>query len=203
MIDIPGLIIKTGTEVDPFVYETDLAPHLRMTADDISHKSYIEDLARSAVHKVEHDTMRALITRIYTQSHDQLPCYRDEIKLLRGPVTSAAFSMKYLNTSGEEITLALNTDVILDTMRNPSSINLPAGKSWERALDQVNSVLIDFTAGYGPAAVNVPKVFKTLIAQLTVSWFENPEAVSTMPLYEIPNPVGYDSLLATVKTWGF
>lgn len=202
---IPGLEVVTAPTVLAVDYATDLAPHCRLldAYDAATHQAFVEGLAWSAIHKVEHDTQRNLITCTLKQTLPCLPSSRENIFFLRGPVQTADLEFKYLDTEGEEKTLVLGTDFQLDRSRFPNQLYLKSGKTWPRVLGEENAAWITHKAGFGAAYSSVPKAYRQLVSMLVAGWFENPEAVTALQLRELPNPIGYDALLDTVTTRGF
>lgn len=205
---IPGLKVATPAAAQPVSFALDLAPHCHLIGSDPydaqAHETFVTQLGKSATAKVEHDTMKCLITRTLEQTFDAFPCDDDEpLLLLRGPVQTADFVFAYTDEAAAAQTLVLNTDVIIDTYRSPNQIYLKYGKTWPTALREKNSIKITYKCGFGAARENVPDEFRQLIAMLVAAWFENREAVSSIPLHELPNPVGYDELIGVCKTWYF
>lgn len=202
---IPGLIVVTPPAMEPVDFLTDLAPHLRMTGDDAeAFETLVMKLAKSARFVVEHDTQKALITRKYTQTFNWFPTSRDEgLLLLRSPAKTEDFAISYKDDNGDTQSLALGTDVLLDISRTPNQVYLKANKTWPRALREVNAIEVTYKAGYSDNREGIEEIFKEMIAMLVAGALENPEAVSSIPLYELPRPIGYESKVATVQTWYF
>lgn len=202
---IPGLEVITAPTVLAVDYATDLAPHCRLldAYDAATHQAFVEGLAWSAIHKVEHDTQRNLITCTLKQTLKCLPYSRDNILLLRGPVQVEDLEFKYLDTDGEEQELEIGTDFQLDRSRFPNQLYLKFGKTWPRVLDEENAAWITHKAGFGDAFGDVPKPYRQLASMLVAGWLENPEAVTSLQLKDLPNPIGYDALIDTVMTRGF
>lgn len=94
----------------------------------------------------------ALITQTWEQTLDAFPT--DEIKLLKPPVLSIT-SVKYVDSSSVVQTIT-STDYVLDAATLPGWL-LPAdGVAWPQTNDVINAVRIRYTAGFGPAASDVP-----------------------------------------------
>jgi hypothetical protein len=80
---------------------------------------------------------------------------------------------------------------------------LPAyGLSWPSTRYQPESVTIDFTAGYGDTAADVPNVAKSAIKLLLGHLYENREATVTSSIGLREAPLGVKTLVALLD-WGY
>lgn len=197
---IAGIEVVTPSAVEAVTFE-EMKPHLRL--DDETHKPLVMLLAQIAKDYIEWASGRTLCDTVFRQYHDELPDGETPIELVRGPVKSSGFTLDYLDTVGGAATLVAGTDFIVDNKRTTNEIVPAYGKSWASSRSQRNSVVLTYTAGYGSTAASFPKRFKLLIMMLVAAWFENPEAVTSVPLYAVPCPAGFDTLLTSVREWGF
>jgi len=118
-------------------------------------------------------TGRALITQTWETVLDAWPA-AGAIELLRAPVL-AIDSVKYITTSGVEITLD-GSAYALDKDSEPGWL-LPAyGTDWPAALDTANAIRVRYSAGYGPAAADVPQALRMWIALHAAAAYQNREA---------------------------
>lgn len=201
---LPGIEILTPPAVEPVSYETDLAPHLRLDGEDL--KPMVITLATIARQYVEWASGITLIDTVYKQYLDELPSGEEPIGLVRGPAKASGFTLTYTDTAGAPASLIAGTDFIVDNKRKPGEIVPVYGKNWAVARPERNSVILQYTAGYGTTAADIAikaPGFKLLIQMLVAAWFENPEAVTSVPLYAVPCPAGFTTLLDSVRTWGF
>lgn len=121
-----------------------------------------------------------------------LPCFpqrgRKEI-LLRPPVISVT-SVKYLDTSGVEQTLVLNTEYRLSIDSDPAEI-VPVDNAWPACLDVANAVRVRYQTGYygggSPAeSIELPKTIRTAILMQVADLYHNRESQVEKPLSSNP-----------------
>lgn len=145
--------------------------------------------------------------------------YSQMIKLPYSPV-KAVKSMRYIDPTGAAVTLAQDTDFILDRISEPARLFPKAGQFWPADLYVPNSVEIIFTAGYDPdpakaadvatvggnsppaipsqqpdsiVVLAVPQTIRTAILMLVNHWYYNREPVAPGSVGTVPMHV--ESLL--------
>jgi uncharacterized phiE125 gp8 family phage protein len=124
---------------------------------------YIGTLIQSAREFAEKYTGRALMTQTIIQYWDSFPgvCTTNPygaIKLFMPPVQSIT-SVKYIDEDEVEQTLTVNTQYKIDTVNEPTQIVPAYDTDWPDTLNQINSVYVEYVAGYSSAA-NVPQAIK-------------------------------------------
>lgn len=161
-----------------------------MNVVDTNDDNYIPGLVKAARRRLENEMHRALITQTWRFHLDHFPLFRQRtypvgfmpIELPRPELISIT-SLKYMDpadSSGQTfITLAENTDFIVDSNSEPARIQTVAGAGWPATLQQIGAVQIVYTAGYGPDATTVPEDIKMAIKQVVAHWYENRESVIT------------------------
>ncbi|MFA5376959.1 MAG: hypothetical protein WC455_14510 [Dehalococcoidia bacterium] len=135
-------------------------------------------------------TSRALITQTWTAYLNDFPD-GDFIELPRPNLLTVA-SVKYRNctwTTGDWTTWAA-TNYIEDTTRWKGRVQLAYGISWPSITPYpVDAVAVEFTAGYGPAAANVPQAIRQAITLYAATLYENREEIITgAAVSQIPAP---------------
>jgi uncharacterized phiE125 gp8 family phage protein len=71
-------------------------------------------------------------------------------------------------------------DYFVDDKSEPGRVALAYNKSWPTlSLRPTNAVVVQFTAGYGDAADDVPQRVKQAMLLLIGHWYEHREAVLT------------------------
>lgn len=101
---------------------------------------------------------------------------KDYITIPRPPLQSIT-SIKHYGTDNTEYTLAA-ADYFVDEKSEPGRVVLAYGKSWpSTTLRPANGICIEFKAGYGDDAADVPKVVKQAMLLIIGHLNENREAV--------------------------
>jgi uncharacterized phiE125 gp8 family phage protein len=161
---------------------------------------YITGLTVAARAAIEEHLSRSLITQTWVLG---IPCfpYGDRILLPRGPVQSVT-SLKYTDSALVEHTMTEGVDYLVDTYAELAEIVLPFGKVWPTAvLSTKRPVVIQFDAGYGDDASQVPAQIVLAGYHLTADWYENREAITisrtASAVVELPN--AFKALLATYR----
>lgn len=109
----------------------------------------------------EQRTERTLITTAWRLRLDAFPV-GGAIELLQPPIISVG-SVAYFDADGVS-RLSNPGDYVVDTASEPGWLVPAPGKTWPATQDgAINAVTIDYTAGYGAAAANVPAPLKQWI----------------------------------------
>lgn len=185
--------------------------HLRVDIDDDN-----ADVALKLSAAREHCegwTSRAFITTGFRLTLDRFPCRWipgtpwvslervnpgtiDTIKIPRADLIEVS-SITYVDLAGDVVTLDPSRYIV--ETGAPGRI-LPAwNRTWPTSRTQPGAVTIDFTAGYGDAASDVPALVKQAIALLLGDFYRTREASTPVALSEAPN--GIQRLLA-MADWG-
>ncbi len=171
---------------------------LDFAADDTLLESYIVAARRYC----EGLQNRAYITQTWELAISAWPD-RDFIRVPLPPLQSVE-GVLYYDVDGAEHTLDAG-DYIVDTRRQPGRIVLAHGKAWpSRLLRPANGIVIQFTAGYGDEAADVPQEIRHAMLLLIAHWYENREAsvtgasakVSTHIADGVRNLLGLDGVMA-------
>jgi len=171
--------VKTLPSVEPIDLIT-AKTHLRVdSADD---DAYIPALITAARERIEDWLDRALIQQTLVYVRDRWP-QGNEISLPGGKVLSVV-SVTYKDTAGAEHQF---TDYLADTESVPGRIVLAYGASWPGdALHPLNPIRIEYTAGYGLAATDVPQKIKQAILLLVSHLYEHREETTAEKLERLP-----------------
>ncbi len=145
--------------------------HLRVTATD--EDALITSLIAVARADAENELQRSLITQTREIARDDFP---DAIELRFGPVIEVV-SVKFDDVDGIEQTLDPAT-YRLDTYRLTAWIVPDPDYSWPETRPHVNAVRVRYTAGYGPAAADVPMPIRQWILLRIGTLFEHRESVA-------------------------
>lgn len=168
--------------------------YLRIASVVVADDSFIESLIVSARSYVERVTGRALINQTIAEYFDSFPPFVPG-KLLSGrlislyvcPLVSISDSgISYVPENGTPLSYTvwlntLNSNFFIDTVSGgrgigPSRICLREGVEWPDIEVYTNSVRIEYVAGYGPTASDVPGPLKMAMYKLISEWYYNPSA---------------------------
>lgn len=169
--------VVTVPPVNPAVSLADVKAQLRVigTAEDALLNSYIA----AATDYAEKYTRRDFITRTYNTFRDCFPrgyCYpygqyNTGFEILRSKLSSIN-SITYLV---DGVSTTVPSTVYYNTLQNDYSVVLNReNQSWPTDGDeQLQSITIDFDAGYGPNTSDVPQALQTAISQIVAAMYAN------------------------------
>ncbi len=169
---VAGAACEFGVSVlkeEPYGAEDDLLTALVKTA-----REYCESYQN-----------RAYITQKWELWLDDWPD-EDYIRIPLPPLQGVT-SVKYYGTDDTEYTMPA-TDYFVDVKSEPGRVVLAYSKNWPTTtLRTANAVCVEFTAGYGDEADDVPERVKRAILLLVGHLYENREAVAVGKLIsELP-----------------
>lgn len=162
-------VLVTDAASEP-VTRDELKDHARVldTTDD----DYIDDLIAATRQAFEGETAIALINQTWRAWFDR-PALQDtlgwwdgvrqgaigdiatdHLRLLPAPVSSIS-SIKSYDLDGTETVFSAD-NYFLDTVSRPARVVLNAGKTWPVSLRNRNALAVEFVAGYGADASDVP-----------------------------------------------
>lgn len=188
----------SGPAVEP-ISLAEAKNHLRVdvTDDDVLIEASIE----SARGLAEIITRRALITQTWKYILDEFPS-GDEIELPLPPLQSVT-SITYKDQDGTASTFA-TASYIVDTDADPGKVVLAYNRSWpSTTLYPSGAVTIQFVAGYGDGAVDVPQMIRQAMLLMIGHWYENREAVVTTGAVPKEIPLAIEDLLWPWRALGF
>jgi len=141
---------------------------LHLKVDGSDDNTLISALITTARQLAERETGRVFITQTWQMYLDAAPV---EIEIPRPPLQSVV-AITVIDDLGAE-TVVSDTIYDVDTSQNsPGRIKLKNGCSWPEHRDFA-SFIIEFKAGYGDAAADVPEALKQGILQLLTHLYEN------------------------------
>lgn len=159
----------TDATVEPITL-SDLKAHLRVT--DSAQDAYLTQMITTARQDVEDNRLRrTLITTTWELTLDAFP---DVIKLPM-PRVIAVSSLKYVDVNG--VLQTLNSTLYKVNDRSEPGTIVPAfGQVWPQTQNQINGVVVTYTAGYSADATLVPAPIKHWLYLACGSMYENREA---------------------------
>lgn len=135
---------------------------------------------------------RSYITQTWELWLDAFPA-QDYIKISLPPLQSA--TIKYYDVNDNEATFSAS-DYLVDTKSEPGWVVLNTGCVWPTTtLRPANGVCIEFVAGYGDAASDVPKKIKQAMLLLISHWYENREPIALTGAVPKEVPLSVEALL--------
>ena len=172
------LEIKTKPAVEPMT-TADAKLHLfvasALTADD----DMIAEWVTAARQYIERVTKRQMITATWLKKMPRFPA-KSSFELLKAPLQSLT-SITYTDTSGDQQTLDSSVFVVskeyaagaADDYAQPGIISLADGETWPSTLSQADSVVVEFLAGYGDSADDIPEGLRAVIKILLNHFYNN------------------------------
>lgn len=156
--------------------------HLRVDGTD--EDALITSLIVAARRQAEHELGRVLITQTWELALDEFPAADIAPPM---PSVLSIESVKYLDAAGAEQTVP-STDYDLDAATTPGWVMLAADASWPTTSGGANCVKVRFTAGYGPAAADVPANVVAWIKLQIGALYRHREAFAAgVTVAELPN----------------
>jgi len=167
-----ALKLKTAPAAEP-VTLAEAKTHLRVDISDDD--DLITALITAAREYCENFQNRAYITQVWKLWMDDWPEEDDYIEIPLPPLQSVE-SVKYYDTDGNENTFSSDYYSV-DTESEPGRVYLNYGETWPTdTLRPRNGIVVEFTAGYGDTADDVPQTVKQAMLLLIAHWYENREA---------------------------
>lgn len=150
----------------------DVKLNARVLHDD--EDDLIEGFIAAATNHTETFTWTSLLDTTWRLTLD---AFTDEIELPRGPVRSVS-SVSYFDADGNIATLSASAYTV-DTASYRQWIVRNSGDAWPSILSGINSVQIDYVAGFEI----VPPVLKQAIIMLASYWVKNRDAAGDVPAW--------------------
>jgi len=168
------LTFLQGPATEPLGLD-DVKAHLRIDGDD--EDVLLESLIATSRSHVEAALGMALITQQWRWQADCWPS-SGLVELMTRPLQSVS-RIAVLSESGDE-TLIDPVDYIVDASGATARITARSG-SWPPPGAKLGGIEIDFWAGYGDAATDVPEPIRQALKLLVAHWYEvrNPVHIGT------------------------
>lgn len=182
-MDAPKRIVQPSVEP---VTLAKVKEHLRI--DQNVEDTYLTSLITAARVAAENRTQRTLIQTTWRYTLDSFP---DAVPLPNPPIIGVT-TLQYKDTNGALLTLDPQ-DYIVDTAREPGWIVPAYGKQFPQTYDEINSVIVTYTAGYGTTAAEVPEPIKQWILLAIGDMYDMSRSLSSEKNLQ-PSPF-VDSLL--------
>ncbi len=165
----------TGPAVEPLSV-IEAKEHLRV--DGTSEDTLISSLILTSRLHIEAALGLALITQSWRHFLDRWP-KGGEVRIPLRPLQSVSEIRTY-DVGGGSTAVATETYVV-DAVSNPGRV-VPVGGVWPIPGQAANGIEIEFVAGYGDSAADVPAPIRQALLLLVAHWYEHRDPV------EIGNP---------------
>ena len=150
--------------------------HLRIERDESFYDSDLTELIYAARDYIQEETHLTIINTQFSATWDCWPA--EKVHIPAWPIVSVD-SITYTDVDGNAQTLS--TSLYRTSLVQVPAYVIPAiSDDWpDLLLDAIDAVNVNFTAGYGTAATDVPYMVRHLFKLLVGHWFKNREAVLT------------------------
>lgn len=143
----------------------DAKSNLRIDSNDMD--AIVNAWIMGITDHAEHYMGRAILTQTWQLVLDAFPTL---IRLSMPPVASVT-SVKYIDTDGNEQTLA-PSQYIVDTVTEPCRIIPAYGVTWPSTREQANAVRVEFVSGYGATEAATPSAIRLYLLAKLVEQFD-------------------------------
>ena len=136
----------------------------------------LQELIQSATNAVSNDLGRALVNTTYTLYLQNWP--GREIQLPYPPLV-AVDSVKYYGDATETLDTFASSSYTVSTAGDPGVVWVNEDKDWPSLMNRPNPIEIQFQAGYGSNADDVPAAIQAAVTMTAAYFFEQPIPVIT------------------------
>lgn len=157
-----GLLLIAPPAIVP-VSMAELRQQVNLAADDTTHDADLSRFASAAAEYVERTTRRAMINQQFRFTTS----WRDVVELPRPPLVSIE-SITLHDRSGGSTLIESGYEVLAD--RFPGVLVLSGVSTGD--LRDTEPLVVEYTAGYGDEAGDVPANMRLAVAQLAAFYFE-------------------------------
>ena len=185
-----SLVRITQPTVEPVsLGEAKVQARVDTEADD----AYIQSLIAVARQYVEDILDITILTTVWEVSYDLFPVWA--IVLPRPMLQSANITVTYRLGDGAPSTKSSAAgDFRVDTRTVPGRIYPNWSDTWPGVRGDENSVVVNYTAGFGDDGSSVNPIYKHLIMMLVAHWYDSRQIVAPGNYGTIPKT--FDTLLA-------
>ncbi|MEL6289397.1 MAG: hypothetical protein AAFQ42_05035 [Pseudomonadota bacterium] len=180
-----ALFIVSPPAIEP-VSVPEVRRHLKL--DSVADDDLIAGLITSARQHLEMILGQAFITQQWRDVRDGWPAARTPVLLARGPLRSLD-AVRVIDADGVAEVIAAE-NYLVDPISSPARLVCASGEAWPRPGRTLNGIEIDFTAGFGSLADDVPGPLRQALLLLVTAWYEARHPVDFTPdMSGLPTPV--------------
>lgn len=143
-------------------------------ADHDAEISLLVDAAIAVLDGAQGILGRALVSQVWADVLTAFPSV-SELPVALMPVVDVT-AVKYYDVANVERTLPAESYNLIKSFRG-GYLQLAHGYTWPATRDRDDAVTVEYRAGYGESATDVPADIRLAVLELVAHWFENPEAV--------------------------
>ena len=167
-----GILVKVLPTIEPITL-SEAKQHLKIDDVFTDDDTLIEALIAAARQMAENYTDSKLINTTVIEYFDKFPSFNLPINLYF-PNVSAVNSITYRANSNTDPVALDSSKYRLDAASKPCRVGL-INNSYPTALNEVNAIAIEYVAGYGESAADVPALLKAAIKIIVADLYENRE----------------------------
>jgi len=179
--------VVTPPETQP-VTLAEARQHTRVFVESEAEDAYLMGLVQSAQELTQSVTCRSWITQTYEARFDSWPVNGKPLTLWYPPLQTVD-SITY----GPDAAVWDPSDYVV-IAGTPGEVRPAAGKSWPSQ----GPVVVEFVAGYGDDATDVPQSAKLAMLMLVCQWYEQRQPLVTGTIVA-KLPFAVDALLSALK----
>ncbi len=203
--------VVTAAPADTPVSLTELKTYLRV--DDDTEDALLDAMIKGGVETAETYLGRSLITQMLRQSLDYWPARQASdarfpwfdgpriVELARPPVQSIVAVTVY-DQDDQSSVIASSAYRLANGSNDRARLVLHKGQSWAADLRPTDAIAIDYIAGYGDTASDVPEPIRQGLMALIGFWFEHRDGAAWQTALP-PLPIGAASLWRPYRLMGF
>jgi uncharacterized phiE125 gp8 family phage protein len=182
-----SLVRTADPAVEPILLN-EVKKQCRVELDYDYEDEVLTSLVRVAREMAENYTRRAFITQSWTLTLD---CWPGRVVTVPIPPLQEVTAVKYIDSAGTEQTMVEGTDYDVDLLSTPGRIYPSYSKTWPTLRAHENVVTVEFTAGYGDAASDVPEPIVQAMKLMITHWYENRGVMVPNMIHEMPMAANY------------
>lgn len=168
------LVLTTGPAIEP-VSVAEAKAHLRLDTAATAEDAMIGSLLLTSRLHIEAALGLALITQSWTQTLDAWPIAAVDVMLGMRPVQSIA-AVRVRGSDNSAVTL-MSSQYQLDAASFPPRLVRPGNAYWPPPGKAAAGIEIEFTAGFGATAEDVPAPVRQALLLLTAHWYEHRDPI--------------------------
>ena len=193
-----SLTRHTPPAVEP-VSLSEAKAHCRIDSD--ADDAYVASLISVAREYIEERLDLTLITTVWQARYDVFPLW--ELLLPRPPMQPQTVTVTYRTEAGESVTMTSAANAFqADHLTTPGRIYPLYNGVWPAVRGDENSVMVQWTAGYGASGMAVPSTIRHAILLLVGHWHATREPVTVgSTAQNLPVPLTFETLMAA-SGWG-